>query len=662
MNDSAARSGDLSRTGPNERVLRVGRGQSPVTGERTVDLRTYSHLDFFVAREAAAQFDVVHLTVANEDRSILRPVLRDIDWLLTSSGRVIIDVPDSMAWARFAIVTVLGRHFALESDKTRVTAKRVRVNPAHQVNNTHWTIAVVSSGNNEPRIQRLIDSVARQSIPEVELLIVGPEPQLQLPAWARNVPFTPHPRDPRFEITAKKNLVITEARHENLLIMHDRYRFADDWYARVQSLRAGWEVMAIPAATEGNPHVTLDDWVAFLPQAADGRELYRVSAHHDTYPADFRRLDHETLPYDQYSESMTVNGGAFAVKRSVFREVPLDERLHWGEIEDGDWSERLVNHGVVISLAHNARVENLPTDVHATASRTVKSVVKESVGSLRKKTRKLVFQGIDAAAKRLGQRQDMFRSRGLFANNTAIVNADDLARTPARAWPSQNTVFIRGNLERRLDVRPILEQVRQQCPQGGEVLFELATSGVGYYTRSTGIRNCEVLMYEIAIVLGDDFELKSLFCSSELSFLIHMVRARALPVHVFGRLVIPAHDSDASSPEAQAFMKRYANVHAVPHHEIRPDDTVLWVRNAARFGDPESWRDDFARAGLVVQRSIASDRLLDGNLMCTGAIWSELSGGRAMNPASWEDAQRAEVAAILRGRWPVELLSNKGVR
>jgi hypothetical protein len=606
LSDTVSRRTDTAGTAAIARVVRVARGQSQVAGERTIDLRTYSHLDLFVSSEAAGQFDNAYLTVSGDDRRILRAVLRDIDWLLSSNGRAVIDVPESMAWARFAIATVLGRHFKLESDKARVIATRVRTNPAHGVDNTHWTVAVVSSGNNESRLQRLIDSVARQSIPDVELLIVGPAPQLQLPEWARNVPFTPHPRDPRFEITAKKNLVIDEARHENLLILHDRYRLADDWYTCTRALRSGWEVMAIPAVSEGQSQITLDDWVEFLPQFADGRELYRLSAYQDTYPADFRRLDHRTLPYDEYGESMTLNGGAFAVKRSLLREVPLDPRLHWGEIEDGDWSERLVNHGAVISLAHDARVENLPADVHATTSRALKSAVKESVGNLRKKTRKLMFQGIDAAAKRLGQRQDMYRSRGLFANNTAIVNADDLSKTPARAWPTQNTVFIRGNLERRLDVRRILEQVRRQCPQGGEVLFELATNGVGYFTRTTGIRNCEVLMYEIAIVLGDDFEMKSLFCSSELSFLIHMIRARSAPVHAFGRLVIAADGGESRAGEAQKLARQYAHVQVVSSRDIRADDTVLWVQDAGTFGDPEQWREEFSRAGLV--RSVRNHR------------------------------------------------------
>jgi hypothetical protein len=53
---------------------------------------------------------------------------------------------------------------------------------------------------------------------------------------------------------------------------------------------------------------------------------------------------------------------------------------------------------------------------------------------------------------------------------------------------------------------------------------------------------------------------------------------------------------------------------------------------------------------------------MDGNLMCTGTIWAELSGGRTMHADCWEDAQRAEVGAILRGRWPAELSSNTGVR
>lgn len=645
------------------RVLHFTRDVQGANAARVIDLRQYTHLSLFTSSEAPAQYDEIIVTIGADDRDNLRPLLRDVDWMLAVGGTCQLRAADLPAWLVFAAHSILGRHFSIETKVDLLSCTKKSANPAHATDNTRWSIAVMSNGNNEPRITRLITSIARQNIPDVELLIVGPPPALELPAWCRNVPFTEHPRDARFEIPAKKNLVADVARHENLLILHDRYRLSDNWYQSMLALRAGWETLALPATIEGRTDATLDDWVAFIPPTAGAREQYRVQAYQDTYPSDFRRLDHVTLPYAQYSERMTINGGALAVKRTLFQQVLLDPRLHWGEIEDGDWSERIVNHGAVISLALNAAVENFPTDAHAGAPKGIAAIVRAPYVTAKLAARTAVLRAVGNVAQRLGRRSDLFRSRGMFSNYIAPLPADTLLQSPPVPWPAKPEVFVRGNLERRLDLRALLEQIRRRCPEGGGVHLELATGGVGYFTRGTEVRNCEVLMYEVSLVLGDDFELRSLFCSTELTFLVHLVRVRALIQHVISSLLVVADDEtwamrdDAVLSELSASYQR-----GTPVQAATGDGTTLLLRDPRSLGDAKHWRAAYASAGFVTQRRDPQARLLDGNVLCSRQQWAELLDGREFDFSNWCDAQRAEVTAILRGRWPAQLQTDGSFR
>ncbi|MEO7361499.1 MAG: glycosyltransferase family A protein [Gemmatimonadaceae bacterium] len=663
------------------RTLRVGRG-AQATDARVIDLRQYSHLSLFAASEAAAQYDDIIVTITEQDRDNVRPLLRDLDWMLAVGGTCEFRTTGLSASLEFTTHSILGRHCSIQTHGNVISCVKTSPNPSHATDNTRWSVAVMSNGNNEPRITRLIDSIARQNIPDVELLIVGPMPKLDMPSWCRHVSFTEHPRDARFEIPAKKNLVADVARHENLLILHDRYRLADNWYRAILATRSGWDALALPAVSEGRADVTLDDWVAFVPQVAGGREQYRLSAYQDTYPADFRHLDHVTLPYAQYSERMTINGGALAVKRTLFKQVLLDARLHWGEIEDADWTERLVNHGAVISLAHTAAVENLAGDAHGGAPKGIAAKVRAPYVAARLAARSALLRAVGSVAQRFGRRGDLFRSRGMFSNFIAPLSADTLLKLPAEPWPGRPDVFVRGGLEHRLDLRALLEQIRRRCPDGGGVYLELATGGVGYFTRGTDVRNCEVLMYEVSLVLGDDFELRSLFCSTELTFLVHLVRVRAPMPHVISTLIVIASDEtwalrdDALLLELDtSYQRASGSVAAVPG-----DGTVLLLRNARTLGNARHWHSAYAAAGFVAQRAVNQgsapqvgapqvgapqvgapqvgapyNRLLDGNVMCSRQQWAELLGGRDFDLSNWCDSQRAEVTAILRGRWPAQL-------
>lgn len=644
-------------------VLVMGRRPQGAPGVKTLDLRRYSHLDLFTSTEAPAKYRAVQLSVEENDRDNLRPVLRDIDWGLAVGGRVEVRGRGAMDWVLFALHVVFGARFSITDLSTHFVCVKERANPAHAIDNRLWSLGVVSGGNNESRLERLIASIERQAIPDVELLIVGPAPRLALPPWCRHVAFEEHPRDPRFAIAAKKNAVAAEAKHENLLILHDRYRLADDWYRAILALRPGWEVLVLPAVREGQPNGTLDDWVAFRSQGAT-REQYRLAQYQLSYPADFSRLDHLTLPYERYSERITVNGGAFAVKRELLRTVPLDPRLHWGEIEDGDWSERLVNHGVVISLAHGARVENLPSDPHAASPKGWIASLKAPYISTRRAVRAAAFRTIRETAQRLGQRSDLFRSRGCFSNDVALLSADDLLRKPALNWPSKPAVFVRGDFERRLDLRAVLEQIRRYCPAGGEVYLELATNGVGYYTRGSGVRNCEVLMYEVGLVLGDDFELRSIFCSTELSFLVHLTRVRRDAPNAITQLLVVADDeawADNEHATFDAFAADWRRV-APPVAAAEGEGAVLLLRDARALGKADCWLAAYRVAGFVSQRATPDARLLDGNMLCSYRQWSELVDGRALDPRNSHDAQRAEIAAILRGRWPAVLATDGSFR
>ena len=189
------------------------------------------------------------------------------------------------------------------------------------------TFGIVTSGSPESQgmIDRVVESIERENIPEYEILVIGnyrgsPNDRVRVLPFDESV-------KPKW-ITRKKNIVTEQAKYENVVYMHDYVALEPGWYE-------GWERFG-DFSVAMNPIVNSDgsryrDWTLWAFDV--GPSLSAIGGKGPTY----------LLPYEETSLSkyMYFSGAYWVAKKDVMTTFPLDERLSWGEGEDVEWSKRV---------------------------------------------------------------------------------------------------------------------------------------------------------------------------------------------------------------------------------------------------------------------------------------------------------------------------------
>lgn len=182
-----------------------------------------------------------------------------------------------------------------------------------------FTFGIITSGDQDTRLNIIIDSIRRQNIPEYEIIIIGNSSLSG--EYIKVIPFDENQK-PRW-ITKKKNLITETVQYENIVYMHDYIKLDDNWYS-------GWIQYGDDFKACMNKIVNPDgsryrDWTLYpnLPEVEDG--LYGL------------------LPYTEtrLSKYMYFSGCYWVAKKSVMTEFPLDETKSWGQGEDVQWSNQI---------------------------------------------------------------------------------------------------------------------------------------------------------------------------------------------------------------------------------------------------------------------------------------------------------------------------------
>jgi hypothetical protein len=180
------------------------------------------------------------------------------------------------------------------------------------------TFGIITGGDQDDFINKIIDSIEEEKIPDYEILVVGSFlsarkhtimylfPEEMIPMW----------------ITKKKNVIAQAAKGEILVLMHDYIRLEKGWYEgflRFQTENPVWDVAMCKLNDISG--LRLIDWIGLAGDKLYGNVL---------------------LPYEYSNpKGMYVPGNFFMVKRDFLRAHPLDERRNWGMGEDIEWSKRI---------------------------------------------------------------------------------------------------------------------------------------------------------------------------------------------------------------------------------------------------------------------------------------------------------------------------------
>ena len=177
------------------------------------------------------------------------------------------------------------------------------------------------------RINAIIKTIAKQNIPNYEIIVVGGEYYYQGLPHVVHVGFDEN-RYPN-AVSRKKNIVTELANFDNIVYMHDYFSLDDSWYENMANFKEPWDIMMNQILDMNG--CRFHDWVI----NPDKHMWFRK-----------RNQGMETfLPYDvsHMTKYQYISGGYWIAKKHVMMEFPLDNRLLWGQGEDIAWSNQVMN-------------------------------------------------------------------------------------------------------------------------------------------------------------------------------------------------------------------------------------------------------------------------------------------------------------------------------
>lgn len=542
--------------------------------EAFISAATYNHISLFVSSCQPGQYSEIEIRLDESSLPKLRPLLRDAEWLLEVGGTLTVHTKSEHA--QHECYRILSKRFALTITSDKVSGTKLKSKEVPEYGNAKWSICVVSGGNNENKLEKVIQSVAQAELDEVELLIIGPKPKITLPDFARHIDFVESQVDPRFPIVEKKNLCAKLAKFDNLLIIHDRFFLTPSWTQAIKMLRTDWDVLVFPVEISDRPELSLQDWCAYSNPIAKNRGSDRLFRYFETYPFNYENLRHHSLDSNEYDDGVMSCGGSFAVRRQVLLDTPIDQRLRWAEIEDGDWSERLIAAGYIISLAPTAQL-GTRSDWKSGTKRWSNLKLQRSYLNLRADFRRLVFKSAQFIIDKLARREDLFAKQGCFSKKIKRVSVTDLSALRTLKWESLEGIYVQGDFETRPNIRDLLAEIYAHVPTGKSVTLELSSAGFPYLFRSEHIRNCESLCYEASLVFRDDFYVRQLICTKQRNFIVEYVRTKKSSVPLIKSLFVYRLGKSTFPASLPAFASEITTLEELANKPDLEQSAVLFI-------------------------------------------------------------------------------------
>jgi hypothetical protein len=183
-----------------------------------------------------------------------------------------------------------------------------------------FTFGIITDGNNNDRLNVIIDSIENENIPNHEIIIVGGN---KIDRNIKHVPFDESIK--RMWITKKKNLITKNAIYENIVYMHDYIKLNEGWYNGYLEFGNNFNICMNKILDVRGERFR--DWCLWC------RDMLK-----------FNIPQHEMLiPYDMnhLTRFQYISGAYWVAKKFVMEQNPLQEYLSWGEGEDLEWSMRI---------------------------------------------------------------------------------------------------------------------------------------------------------------------------------------------------------------------------------------------------------------------------------------------------------------------------------
>jgi len=184
-----------------------------------------------------------------------------------------------------------------------------------------WSFGIITDGRKNEQVERLVESIIQLDIPYYEIILCGP-------FCIEN--FKNHPviilddvildKDIRAPITRKKNKIANKSKYNNLCIMHDRYKFPEDWYKNMKMYGNYFDLLVQPNIGAKGGRIV--DWIEYNGMPS------KIFFNHTGL-----------LRYSKWSSTWYVPGGFLIIKNNLYKNTLLDYNLFWDELEDVQFSQ-----------------------------------------------------------------------------------------------------------------------------------------------------------------------------------------------------------------------------------------------------------------------------------------------------------------------------------
>jgi hypothetical protein len=196
-----------------------------------------------------------------------------------------------------------------------------------------FTFGIITDGTNDERIEIIINSIRKQQISMYEIIIVGNS----------NVPIDKDIRILSFDetiksswITRKKNIIVQEARYENIVLLHDYVVFNEGWYKGFSQFGNDFSICVNKIQNlDGSRY---NDFALFL--------FFALPIHNNFTSQCL--LPYNFQPTENTNKITYVSGTYYIIKKTIALQYPLDESKGWCESEDIDLSYSLTKDNYII--------------------------------------------------------------------------------------------------------------------------------------------------------------------------------------------------------------------------------------------------------------------------------------------------------------------------
>lgn len=268
---------------------------------------------------------------------LIRYMIKEFDVLLKVGGRFQISLINSrnhssyfrsIDQVKYEFSVSTSYRYLLEESITEgntliLIFKKINTILSVQDSIENWTFGIISNGKKNHLVLKLINSIYNQNIPNFEIIICGPAFPLGQDIDHSKVKFIEdviETQDIRAPIAKKKNLIVQKALFDNICLLHDRFHLPSSWYKRIREYGNYFEFLCLPTLDQYGNRFSVD-WMKFC------------------YPLTNILVRNRSLKYEQWDPNLIIQGGVILCKTKLIRKILIDERLHWGELEDLHFSK-----------------------------------------------------------------------------------------------------------------------------------------------------------------------------------------------------------------------------------------------------------------------------------------------------------------------------------